>query len=95
MRKPEVFVFDEPTSHLDAATEADLLDTIRGLSSARRLVVLVSHRLSVLAHADRIYVLANGAIEEQGRHEELVRRSGRYAALWTEQHRGAGVERRG
>lgn len=91
LRQPDVFVFDEPTSHLDAATEADLLDTIRAMSTERRIVVLVSHRLSVLTHADRIYVLANGAVEEQGRHGELLERGGRYAALWAEQHRGAGV----
>jgi ATP-binding cassette subfamily B protein len=63
LREPDVFVFDEPTSQLDAATEADLLDTIRSLSGGGRLVVLVSHRLSALAPADRVYVLANGATE--------------------------------
>ena len=85
LRDPDVLVFDEPTSSLDAITERAVTDTIRNLATPRRLTVLVSHRLSTIAHADRIYVLRAGMIEESGTAEELLAKDGLYAQLWREQ----------
>jgi ATP-binding cassette subfamily B protein len=85
LRDPDVLVFDEPTSSLDAITERAVTETIRGLATPRRLTVLVSHRLSTIAHADRIYVLRAGAIEESGTSDELLAKDGLFAQLWREQ----------
>lgn len=85
LRDPDVFVFDEATSNLDSLAEASITGTIRGLSAGRRLTIIVAHRLSTIAHADRIYVLSRGTVEEVGSHAELLARNGLYAALWREQ----------
>jgi ATP-binding cassette subfamily B protein len=88
LRDPDLLIFDEATSSLDAATERTVTDTIRALAGGTRLTVLVSHRLSTISHADTIHVLQRGAIAESGTHEELLARGGLYAALWGEQNRG-------
>lgn len=85
LRDPDVLVFDEPTSSLDAMTERAVTETIRNLATPRRSTVLVSHRLSTIAHADQIYVLRAGAIEESGTAEELLAKEGLFAQLWREQ----------
>jgi ATP-binding cassette subfamily B protein len=85
LRDPDVLVFDEPTSSLDAMTERAVTETIRDLATPRRLTVLVTHRLSTISHADTIHVLRGGAIEESGTAEELLAREGLFAALWREQ----------
>lgn len=85
LRHPDVLVFDEATSSLDALTERAISNTIRSLGDGRRLTVIVSHSLTTIAHADRIYVLSHGAIIESGTHDELVGRGGVYTSLWREQ----------
>jgi ATP-binding cassette subfamily B protein len=92
LREPDLLIFDEATSSLDSITERAITDTIRGLSAASRLTVLVAHRLSTIAHADRIYLLSGGAIAESGTHDELLARGGVYAALWREQSGGTASE---
>lgn len=72
---------DEPTSALDAESEALVQAALRN-AFAGRTVVIVAHRLSTLAAADRVAVLADGAVAEQGCPAELARRpGGLYAAL--------------
>lgn len=82
--RPDVLVFDEATSHLDTGTEraiqASLDDAFAG-----KTVLLIAHRLSTIRCADLIVVLDRGAIVEQGTHEELLLRGGRYAGFWGEQ----------
>ena len=85
LRDPDVLVFDEPTSSLDATTERAVTETIRSLASPRRLTVLVTHRLATISHADTIHVLRGGAVEESGTAEELIAREGLFAGLWREQ----------
>ena len=87
LRDPELMIFDEATSSLDSITERSITDTIRGLTSGehRRMTVLVAHRLSTIAHAQRIHVLAQGRIVETGTHDSLLGSNGLYAALWREQ----------
>jgi ATP-binding cassette subfamily B protein len=87
LRQPELMIFDEATSSLDSITERSITETIRALTTGthRRLTVLVAHRLSTIAHAQRIHVLAKGRVVETGTHDSLLAMNGLYAALWREQ----------
>jgi ATP-binding cassette subfamily B protein len=87
LRQPELMIFDEATSSLDSITERSITETIRALTTGahRRMTVLVAHRLSTIAHAQRIHVLAKGHVVETGTHDSLLATNGLYAALWREQ----------
>ncbi|HUR80352.1 MAG TPA: ABC transporter ATP-binding protein, partial [Thermoanaerobaculia bacterium] len=87
LRQPELMIFDEATSSLDSITEKAITETIRALTTGghRRMTVLVAHRLSTIAHAQRIHVLAKGRIVETGTHSTLLAANGLYTALWAEQ----------
>jgi ATP-binding cassette subfamily B protein len=78
---PPVLVLDEATSSLDPHTEEQVEGALRALLEGRTSVV-IAHRLSTAEHADRVLVVDGGRIVEDGRHEELVRRGGYYAALY-------------
>lgn len=90
LRQPELIVFDEATSSLDSITERSITETIQRIEDTHPdlIKVLVAHRLSTIAHADRIYVFEHGQIVEQGTHDALVAQGGLYAALWREQIAG-------
>jgi ATP-binding cassette, subfamily B, bacterial len=95
LRKPDLLIFDEATSSLDTATEMEITHTIDGIiaaagtaSSRTRpsfVTLLIAHRLSTVAGADRIVVLKKGRVVEQGSHLELLRKRGLYATLWKQQ----------
>ena len=74
-------ILDEPTAALDPRSERELFDGIRRLF-ADRAVLLISHRFATVRSADRIYVLRDGAVVEQGSHDELIGRRGIYAELF-------------
>ncbi|HWL87068.1 MAG TPA: peptidase domain-containing ABC transporter, partial [Polyangiaceae bacterium] len=76
--EPVILFLDEATSHLDAATERVIERNIRALDCTR---VVIAHRLSSIERADRIVVLGDGAVIEQGTHDELVALGGRYREM--------------
>ncbi len=84
IRDPALLVLDEPTSALDPATAAAVNATLKRLARDRT-VLSTTHRLASIAHMDRILVVVQGEIVEQGRHENLLRRRGAYSRLWRKQ----------
>jgi ATP-binding cassette subfamily B protein len=87
MREAEVLILDEPTAALDARAEFEVFQRFKELSKGKT-AVLISHRFSSVRMADRILVLAEGKVEAQGTHEELVAQQGRYAELFELQAAG-------
>jgi ATP-binding cassette subfamily B protein len=86
LRRPHLIVFDEATSSLDSLTEEEITRTIREVAGGREaLTILIAHRLSTIRHADRIYVLEQGQIVEQGPHDALLDGKGLYYAMWRQQ----------
>lgn len=84
VRDPRVMIMDEPTSALDAATEAGILETL-GEVAKGRTTISITHRLSLAASADRIYVIDQGQVVEQGPHAELVQAGRMYQKLYETQ----------
>ena len=86
VRDAQIVVLDEPTSFLDVQAEYQVFERFRRLAAGRS-TVLISHRLSSVRMADRIYLLEDGRIAESGGHDELLRRGGAYARLFETQAR--------
>ncbi|GAA6134251.1 ABC transporter ATP-binding protein/permease [Oceaniserpentilla sp. 4NH20-0058] len=84
LKQPNILLFDEATSSLDSYSEKAVLDAINEVSQGKSSVV-IAHRLSTIVNADRILVLEQGKIVEQGNHLALMARKGRYAELWAMQ----------
>lgn len=83
----DILVLDEPTAALDAVAEAAIFDRFRELSRGRT-TLLISHRFSTVRMADRIVVIEQGTLQEDGSHDELMQRGGRYASLFLLQAKG-------
>jgi ATP-binding cassette subfamily B protein len=81
-RNASVLIFDEPTSALDPRAEIDIFHRTMDLAAQGRTVVLITHRLASVSRADRIYVMENGRVAEEGTHTALMRANGLYAAMY-------------
>jgi ATP-binding cassette subfamily B protein len=84
LKNPPILLLDEATSALDTQTERDIQDSLKAMGQGRT-VITIAHRLSTIADADRIVVLEKGEIVEEGTHETLLARGGRYSAMWARQ----------
>jgi ATP-binding cassette subfamily B protein len=89
--EPKILILDDPLSAVDAKTEAAILDAIERQAQART-VILVTHRIAAASRCDRIVVIDEGRIIEQGTHDELVRAGGIYAAFAEEQKMASELE---
>lgn len=79
-----IYIFDEATSNIDVESENDIMEQIHELAGSKT-VALISHRLANAVEADRIYVMENGKVREQGTHGELTALGGLYSRLWNAQ----------
>jgi ATP-binding cassette subfamily B protein len=93
VRNAPIILLDEATAALDSESEQLVQDAMKHLCEGRTTLV-IAHRLNTITHADRILVIENGVVVEAGRHDELLRRNGRYASFFRLQlHEQAPPER--
>lgn len=84
LKKPDILIMDEATSNLDSITEKAIEKTINDLPESITTII-IAHRLSTIMRCDKIYVMENGQIIEQGSHNELIAQESKYSNLWKEQ----------
>ncbi|MGY6632189.1 MAG: ABCB family ABC transporter ATP-binding protein/permease [Alkalilacustris sp.] len=84
LKDPPILLLDEATSALDTQTERSIQGELEAMGRGRTVLV-IAHRLSTVVRADRIVVLEDGRVVEEGRHEALLGQGGRYAAMWRRQ----------
>ncbi len=82
IKNPAVLVFDEATASLDTKSEKIIQDAIKNLSHEGKTTIVIAHRLSTIVDFDKIIVMSEGKICEEGNHGELLERGGTYANLW-------------
>ena len=86
-RDAPILILDEPTSAIDARAEYEIFQNVQKLQKDKT-VVIISHRFSTVRNADRILVLEDGKVLEEGNHEKLIKRKGLYAELFEIQAQG-------
>ena len=87
LKDAPILVLDEATSALDSEVEAAIQDTLYGVMEGKT-VIAIAHRLSTIAQMDRIVVMDEGRVAEEGTHAELLARGGLYAGFWARQSGG-------
>ncbi len=91
LREPRILFLDEATASLDPGTDLAIRNTIESIRS-EKTIIMVTHRLASVVDSDRIFVLQNGKLAEQGTHEELLANASVYALLWQQQQSGNYLE---
>jgi ABC-type multidrug transport system fused ATPase/permease subunit len=81
IKNAPIILLDEATASLDSESERAVQEAIEHLCQGRTTLV-IAHRLHTVTHADRIFVVEDGSIAESGRHEDLLRKGGRYASFY-------------
>lgn len=84
-REPEILMLDEATSALDSISEQFVQRAIQRLRNQQKTVIIIAHRLSTIKNADKIIVLENGKLMEEGSHEEILQNNAAYSRLWKQQ----------
>lgn len=84
-RDPEILMLDEATSSLDSISEQFVQRAIQRLRNNHKTVIIIAHRLSTIKNADKIIVLENGKLVEEGTHEEILSNNSAYSRLWNQQ----------
>ncbi len=84
-RNPEILILDEATSSLDSESEQNIKKIITNLKQNGKTIILIAHRLGTVMNADKIFVLEAGNLIEEGTHNELIAKNGKYAKFWKAQ----------
>jgi len=84
-REPEILILDEATSSLDSASEEHIQNAINLLRKNGKTIILIAHRLSTVVGADKIVVLKEGKLIEEGTHQQLLQQKGAYNTMWRKQ----------
>lgn len=84
-RNPEILILDEATSSLDSTSEEHIHNAISLLRAQGKTIILIAHRLSTVVNADKIVVLKDGVLLEEGKHQALLKNKGAYYAMWEKQ----------
>jgi ATP-binding cassette subfamily B protein len=87
LKDAPIILMDEATASLDSESEREVQRAIEHLCQGRTTIA-IAHRLHTITHADRIVVIEDGTVVESGRHDELLRKSGRYASFYRLQLKG-------
>lgn len=82
LKNADIIILDEATAYTDPENEALIQRSVASLVKGKTLIV-IAHRLSTVKNADRLYVISDGNIEEQGTHDELLANNCLYSSMWT------------
>ena len=89
LKDPPILLFDEATASLDSKSEKMIQDSIKSLSHEGRTTIVIAHRLSTITDFDKIIVMKDGKVIEEGTHKELLKSCGTYQKLWEIQNKGS------
>ncbi|KNF09005.1 ABC-type multidrug transport system, ATPase and permease component [Gottschalkia purinilytica] len=82
LRDSPILLLDEATASLDIENELAVKNAIINLLKRKKTVIMIAHTLSIIKNADKILVVKDGKISEEGNHEELIRKKGKYYSMW-------------
>ncbi len=84
-KNPDILIFDEATSSLDSDSEQYVKRAINSLKNQDKTILIIAHRLSTVIDADKIVILENGQLIEEGTHQTLYKNGTRYNEMWSKQ----------
>jgi ABC-type multidrug transport system fused ATPase/permease subunit len=92
LRDSKIYIFDEATSNIDAESENEIIKLLYSFKN-KKTIILISHRLFNVVDSDNIYLLKDGELIEEGKHNELLDKSGDYKKLWEMQRKLEGYRK--